>query len=36
MENTAPYVALAGDVAGKDRGRLPVRVVDGVGGLYEV
>ena len=34
MENTAPYVALAGDVAGKDRGRLPVRVVDGVGGLY--
>ena len=36
MENTAPYVALAGDVAGKDRGRLPVRVVDGVGGLYGV
>ena len=36
MENTAPYVALAGDIAGEDRGRLPVRVVDGVGGLYEV
>ena len=36
MENTAPYVALAGDIAGKDRGRLPVRVVDGVGGLYGV
>ena len=36
MENTAPYVALAGDIAGKDRGRLPVRVADGVGGLYGV
>ena len=36
MENTAPYVALAGDIAGKDRGRLLVRVVDGVGGLYGV
>ena len=34
MENTAPYVALAGDIVGKDCGRLPVRVVDGVGGLY--
>ena len=33
MENTAPDVALAVDIAGKDRGRLPVRVVDGVGGL---
>ena len=36
MENTAPYVALAGDIAGKDCGGLPVRVVDGVGGLYGV
>ena len=36
MENTAPDVALAVDIAGKDRGRLPVRVVDGVGGLYGV
>ena len=36
MENTAPYVALAVDIAGEDRGRLPVRVVDGVGGLYGV
>ena len=33
MENTAPNVARAGDIAGEDRGRLPVRVVDGVGGL---
>ena len=36
MENTAPDVALAVDIAGEDRGRLPVRVVDGVGGLYGV
>ena len=36
MENTAPDVALAVDIAGEDRGRLHVRVVDGVGGLYEV
>ena len=36
MENTAPDVALAVDIAGKDRGRLLVRVVDGVGGLYGV
>ena len=36
MENTAPNVALAVDIAGEDRGRLPVRVVDGVGGLYGV
>ena len=33
MENTAPYVALAGDVAGKDCAGLAVRVVDGVGDL---
>ena len=33
IEAAAPYVALAVDIAGEDRGRLPVRVVDGVGGL---
>lgn len=29
VEAAAPYVALAVDIAGKDRGRLPVGVVDG-------
>ena len=33
VEAAAPDVARAVDIAGEDRGRLPVRVVDGVGGL---